>query len=326
MPDNPISNEEIDALMSAVQTGEVGANAEDKGPRVTTYDFERPNKFSKEQLRTLEMIYESCARGMATQLSAALRMHAEAESVDIRETSYGELFRSITGAASIALLGIKPLVGRALLVTDAEMCFAFVDRMLGGPGHVPIALRELTELEKGLMGRIVERVAKCIGDAWSTLVALKPELDMIVGNALFSQVAVPDERIVVATFSVQFGGVSGKMHFGVPVASLDPVLTKLSAQQLFSGGRLSDNQAFVDDIKRSLEKADLDVIVRLGSVEITIRDLMDLQVGDLLCLHRKAGADLDVVVGTEVKFRGQPGQVGRRNGVKLTHILTKEEQ
>lgn len=325
MPENPISSEEIEALMDAVQSGQVGA-AGDEGEeaRVKTYDFARPDKFSKEQIRTLEMIYESCARGLATQLSAALRTHTEVDPGEIMESSYQDLFGSIEGPASIALMSISPLVGRGLLVVDAEICFALIDRMLGGPGTVVGEMRELTEIEKGLIGRIIERVSKCISDAWATLVVLKPELEMIVGSALFSQIAIPDDRMVVATFSVRFGNVAGKLHFGLPVTSLDPVLSKLSAQQWFSGGRQTTNEVFVDSIKHSLDAAALDIIVQLGRAEITIRDLMDLQVGDLLCLDHKAGEELDVLVGTEVKFRGQPGQVGRRRGVKLTRVVREE--
>jgi flagellar motor switch protein FliM len=321
MPDRPISSEEVDALMDAVQTGEMGATGEGDKPRVKIYDFACPEKFSKEQLRTLEMIYESCARGLTTQLSAALRTHTEVDPPEIKETSYQELFDGIEGAASIALMSIAPLVGRGLLVIDAGICFALIDRMLGGPGETAGETRELTEVEKGLMGRIIERVAKCITDAWGTLVVLKPELDVIVGSALFSQIAVPSDRMVVASFNVRFGSVAGVMHFGIPATSLDPVLAKLSAQQWFSGGRQTNNEAFVETIKQSLDNTDLDIAVQLGGAVLTIRDLMDLQVGDLLCLNRKAGADLIVLVEGECKFLGQPGQVGRSRGVKITCVM-----
>jgi flagellar motor switch protein FliM len=326
MPDKPVSSEEIDALMDAVQSGQVGAGeAESEEPRVKSYDFARPDKFSKEQIRTLEMIYTSCARGLATQLSAVLRSHSEVELAEIKETSYQDLFDTIDGPASIALMGISPLVGRGLLVIDTRICFALIDRMLGGTGTVIGEIRELTEIEKGLIGRIIERISKCVSDAWGTLVVLKPELEMIVGSALFSQIAIPDDRMVVATFSGQFGSVGGKLHFCIPVTALDPVLSKLSAQQWFSGGRQTSNEIFQDAIKHSLDGTGLDIIVQLGKAGITIRDLMDLQVGDLLCLDHKAGEELDVLVGTEVKFRGQPGQIGRRRGVKLTKIVTGED-
>jgi flagellar motor switch protein FliM len=327
MPSRPVSSEEIDALMDAVQTGPAGGAVDgSEEARVKTYDFARPDKFSKEQIRTLEMIYQNCARSLTNQVSAVLRTHVDVEATDIAEYAYLDLFTANEGPSSIALMSIDPLVGRGLLEIDSGICFALIDRMLGGPGLLSGEVRELTEIEKVLVGRVIERVSKCIADSWSTLVVLKPELEMIIGSELFSQIAVPEERMLVASFSVKFGNAVGRMRFGIPVTSLDPVLSKLNAQQWFSGGRQVQNQVYVESIKRSLDAADLAITVRLGSADITIRDLMDLRVGDLLRLDRKVGADVDVAVGGENKFKGQPGKVGRNHGVKLTHVLNGEEQ
>ncbi|HEY3266005.1 MAG TPA: flagellar motor switch protein FliM [Armatimonadota bacterium] len=324
MADKTISDEEIDALISAVQTGQVGAPGDVSEPKVKTYDFARPDKFSKEQIRALEMIYASSARSMSTQLSTLMRTATAVESTSIVETTYESFFETTAGSAAIALLTIEPLVGRALLEMDPDITFAFIDRLLGGPGSILAESRELTEIEKGLMGRVVDRLMRCIADAWGTLVTLTPRLDVILGSQLFSQVALPDDRMVLASFSVKTGAVSGSLHFGVPVTALDPILSKLTAQQWFSAGRQTSNQAFKESIEHSLDRTDLEMVLELGRANVSIRDLLELQIGDLVCLDHKAGAELNVMLGNHVKFHGQPGLVGRRLGLQITHVVTEE--
>jgi flagellar motor switch protein FliM len=320
MAGNPISTEEMDALMEAVQSAEAG-RASGREPEVKLYDFIHPNKFSKEQLRALEMIYASCGRGLTTQLSALLRSHVDAELSAISETTYKEFFNAVREQAAIALLGIDPLVGRALLGIDPEISFAMVDRLLGGPGRVFGPVRELTEIERGLMGRVIER---CIGDAWNTVVNMRPELEMIIGSTLFSQVALPDDRIVLATFTLQFGTSTGNLQFGIPITALDPVLSKLNAQQWFAAGRRSKNETTTSAIRQSLDRTVIDLTVELGRTEVSMRDLLDLQVGDLIRLESKASEDLELLVGSQVKFRGQPGCVGRRLGFRITEKIEED--
>lgn len=326
MLDNVVTNEEIDALMEAVQSGQVSPPARSgSGRQIKEYDFTRPDKFSKEQMRALEMIHSNLARNLSTHLSAMLRSQAEVEMESIVETSYMEFFDSIDHPATIALLSLEPLVGRALLEIGSGISFALLDRMLGGPGAVIGEPRELTEIEKGLMGRVVERVAKCVDDSWSTLAPIHAEMEMIIGSMLFGQIALPDDRLVLARYVVHLGKVSGYAHIGIPVTALDPVLSRLTAQQWFSGARHSKSDALTDSIRQSLDAAALQLAAELGHANITVQELLDLQVGDLVCLNRKAGADLDVRIGEQVRFRGQPGQVGRRLGLRITQRLDERE-
>jgi flagellar motor switch protein FliM len=209
---------------------------------------------------------------------------------------------------------------------DPDLVFALIDRLLGGPGLALPEARALTDIEKGLMARGVERVAECIADAWRPVAGLQPVMDTMISGGLFGQSALPDDRIALVRFTVCLGGVSGAMRLGIPVSSLSPVLSRLNTQQRLAGESHAGGEGFSEAIRQSLEPAEVMVSVELGRAAMTVRDLLDLQVGDLVCLKRKTGDDLDVRVGSLTRFQGQPGQVGRRLGLRITRSLDGEEE
>ncbi len=297
-----------------------------KSPRapkqIKQYDFERPEKFSKEQLRTLEMIYTSGARGLTTHLSTLLRTTVEVEFQSLYETSYGDFFNHTVHPAFVALLSISPLVGRAMMELDPELTFAIIDRLNGGAGRPIDARRDLTDIEKELIGQqVISRIARCLADAWGNVAPMKPELETIIGSTLFSQVALPEDRVMLAAFQLRFGGNDGRLCFGVPVTSFDPVLSKLSAQMWFTGGRDTHNEASTANIRSFLDRTDVTLVAELGRTELTVQDLLDLQEGDIICLHSRADQDITVRVDTLRKFQAKPGLLNGRLGVKITRIL-----
>jgi flagellar motor switch protein FliM len=331
MSDPTISPEEIDALMQAVQSGPADplSDARTKGERragkgIKSYDFANPDKFSKEQLRALEMLYANCARATATQLASLLRTPVEVECRSIAEASYRDFFDAMSEHTSVALVRIEPLVGRAMLEFDPGISLAMVDRLLGGPGRKLEVERELTEIEKGLMERVLERVMKSFVEAWSAVVPLKPELEMIVGSSLISQISMSEDRMILADFPIRFGTVSGRLQFGIPTTTLDPVLSKLNAQQWFASTAPARSVSDEEAIRQSLDRMNVELKVELGRAEVSMKDLLELQVGDLICLDRRAGSDMDLRVGTELKFRGQPGRVGRHLGFQVTQVVKEE--
>jgi len=338
MAEHSITTEEIDALMQAVQAGHVGqaekvrkephdraSRAGYAGRTVKPYDFSRPDRFSREQVRALELVAAGCARGMSTQLGTLLRAPVDVDVESVEETSYAEFLAMLAEPASLALLHLDPLPGRGLLHLDPAMAFAMIDRLLGGQGVSLPAPREFTDLEKSLVGRIVERVSQSLAQALSGIVALEPDLEMIIGGTLFSQVASPEDRIVAVCYRVTVSEKPGRCLLGIPTASLDSLLAKLSAQPWLSTDRPANGGAQRDNIRQTLDRTELDLTVDLGSAGVTVRDLLDLQTGDMVWLDSRVGDSLGVRVGPVVRFRGQPGQVGRRLGIRITDIEVGEE-
>lgn len=329
---NDISQEELEALTKSVQEAslyseDVTDNKSEDGssPEVTLYDFARPDKFSKEQIRTLEMIHTNCGRNLSTKLSALLYGSTDAELESISEVNYLDFIETAQSPAVVSLLSLKPLSGRGLLVLEPQMAFALMDRMLGGPGIPPEQIRELTEIEKGLIERVITIVLKCIEESWRTLLPLKPELEMIMGSNILGQIALPEDRLMVARFRITCRDITGNLEFGIPATALDPVLSKLNAQQLFLGVHSDTDTVYAQDIQHSLESSELEVVALLGHATVNVGDLLDLQVGDLISLDQTANSDLDILVDSQSKFRGRPGQIGRRLAISITQLVEEED-
>jgi flagellar motor switch protein FliM len=295
------------------------------GDKIKAYDFAHPDKFSKEQMRALELIYTNSSRHLTTQLSALFRSSLDIDLESISETSYQKFFDSMPNSASLALISIEPLSGRALLEIDPKISFAWIDRLLGGPGRSIEKIRDLTEIEKTLITRVYERISKVIADSWATVTTIKTHLDMIIGSAFFSQVGLPDDRVVLARFAVKYGALTGALNFSIPVTALDPVLSKLNAQQWFAAGHRANSPVLSQAVQHSLRATDVEAVVVLGKTDVATKDLLELQVGDLIRLDGKSSDDLEMKVGRETLFKGQAGRLGNRLGFRITQVVKEED-
>ena len=318
MPDTPISPEEVDTLIRAAPAG-----GDRTGREIRPYDFVQPEKFSKEQIRVLEMIWTNAARGLSVDLTQRLRLSVEVKVHSLTETVSRELRDAVPPPIAVALVRMEPLPGHAFLEYDPESTFCLLDRMLGGPGNSAGGVRELTDIEKILVERVAEGAVTTIAEAWRTVVPLRPRVEVVTDGAFFSRFAM-EGRVLLTTFSLTFGTVTGYIKFGIPAIALDPVLPRLKSQEWSPSTAPANNETVVQSIRQSLDRTHLEASVELGGAEVSMRDLLGLQAGDVICLDRRAGADLDLRVGPEVKFRGQPGQIGRRMGFKITQVVEGE--
>jgi flagellar motor switch protein FliM len=318
-----ISTEELDALMRAARTEPTAGESARPAKAVKAYDFAHPDRLSKEQLRHLEMITANGARGMAAQLSEMLRTPAEVEAGPVGEAPGDAFLEGLSADSSVAMVRLEPQAGKAMLGFDPAFGLALLDRLLGGSGTAAGEARELTEIEKGLMGRVAEGLMGCYAEAWASVLPMKPAFDGIVGAEAMNPVTLAKEALLRTEIEVRFGPVTGRLHLGVPTAALDPALSKLHSSAFAvtaAGGSEQDAGA----IRSTLDRMSVELKVELGHAEVSMRDLLELQAGDLICLDRRAGSDMDLRVGTELKFRGRPGRVGRRLGFQVTHVVTEE--
>src|SRR5690625_1818578 len=168
-----------------------------RAPAVKRYDFRRPDKFSKDQLRTLQIIHESFARGLATYLSGYVRTIVEGEVVSVTQATYDEFVRSLTNPTLLGVFSVSPLEGSAIIEIPPDLTFVIIDRLLGGPGTIPTRIRELTEIEQTVMRRVLEQLLGSLGDAWSNLVDLEPRLERVEMNPQFEQVLPPHDMLIV---------------------------------------------------------------------------------------------------------------------------------
>ncbi|MCR1794369.1 flagellar motor switch protein FliM [Leptospira sp. id769339] len=316
-----LSQDEIDALLNAISSGEV---AEDEyssvgeQKKVKIYDFKRPDKFSKDQIRTLQMMHETFARLATTGLSAQLRalVHVHVAAVD--QLTYEEFIRSIPNPTTLAVINMDPLRGSAILEIDPSISFTIIDRLFGGKGETAKISRELSEIDMSVMEGIIVRILGNMREAWSTVIDLRPRLGNIETNPQFAQVVPPNDMVVLINLETKIGEVEGLTNLCIPYITIEPIINKLSAQYWYSSirkGELDENRAIIQE---RLDQVQIPVIAEVGSVDISILDFMNLTVGDVVKLENTTTrSDMLVKVGERKKFKCLPGRVGNRLAIQI---------
>lgn len=324
-----LSQEEIDTLLSALTSGQLKVEEikeEAKEKKVKPYDFRRPSKFSKDQLRTLEMLHESFSRSLSLYLSSRLRTVVHCSIAGADQLPYGEYIQSVPIPSFIVVYTMESLNGTALLEIGNNIIFSMVDRLLGGPGRGIRKNRELTDIEMSIIEDIVDRVLELLGEAWSSIISTSPVRSGIETNPQFIQQIVPLSSVVaLISFSIQIGdSASGFMNLCIPSEMLEAILPKLSARQWFSR-RGARQEEIIQRLKSKLENIEVPIVVELGTAEITFEELLNLKIGDVIKLDKLLMDPLLVKVGDQPKYLGRPGRVGKNIGVKILGNVTRGE-
>ncbi|MDK2896273.1 MAG: flagellar motor switch protein FliM [Candidatus Atribacteria bacterium] len=323
-----LSQEEIDALLRALSSGEVEAEEvkeEERRERtaVKPYDFRRPEKFSKDQIRTLHMIFSAYSRLVSTNLAGFLRSRVQVELISIDQLTYDEFVRSVPNPAFICIFSLLPLEGRCVLQMGLDAVFPMIDRLLGGPGAVPANLRSLTEIENRIMGEVVARMMSALGEAWENIFRIDPRVEAWESNLEFVQVVSGNDMIILFTFKLDMGDKSGMITICIPYIVIEPITQNLSASLWFAGRSTHDVEEVKAKTQKRLERVKLPLIVELGRTFISLRDLLNLELGDVIVLDRRVKEPLEVLVGKKPKMKGVAGRLGNRLAVKILDL--KEE-
>jgi flagellar motor switch protein FliM len=318
-----LSQDEIDQLLTAISTGEIESEGDvKKGAetrKIKIYDFKRPDKFSKDQIRTLQMMHETFARLTTTSLSAQLRtiVHVHVASVD--QLTYEEFLRSIPNPTTLAVINMDPLKGSSILEIDPSITFTVIDRLFGGPGEASKINRELTDIELSVVEGIIVRILGNLREAWSNVIDLRPRLGNIETNPQFAQIVPPSDMVVLITLETKVGDVEGMTNFCIPYLTIEPIISKLSAQYWYSSIRKGGTTENLAILKRRLDTVFIDLIAELGSLEISVKDVLNLQTGDIIKLERnKVDDEMMLKIGNRQKFLARPGVVGNHMSVQIT--------
>lgn len=324
-----LSQAEIDALLSAISTGDLDAASmqeESVAAQVRPFDFERPSKFNKDQLRTLEMLHETFCRVVQTQLAAQLRTLVEITVTSADQVSYGEFVRSMPFPTLINVISLSPLQGNALLEMNLPLALSVIDRMVGGPGAYRGKMRELTEIEVALTRGLVDVLLQGFREAWMQIAAIDFRDEHVEMNPQFAQVAAPGDMSVLISFEMRIGTVTGMLNLCIPHMVLEPVIGKLSAQSYYSSKHSSPGPELRESIVNQISSASVPVSVSLGGTVLNVAELMALMPGDVIPLDRSPGDDVSVRVGELDTFLAQPGTRGRRLAVQITRQLEEYPQ
>lgn len=329
-----LSQNEIEALLNSLS----GDDAEETQPAVTpsssprmasaastflppvksggrtvayeVYDFRRPDKLNKDQLRTLQQINETFARLVSSGLSAYLRTPVQIDLVALEQVPYEDYLRGINHSV-FTIMSLPPLAGQAVLEMEFGLVFTMIDRMLGGPGK-PINRTNLTDIERPLLRQTIERMFAALKIAWEGVVLLNPTVEGTESSAQFVQIAPPTDVAVTILFEVRMGGARHAMSICIPYAVLKTISGKLCAQKWFSGATRSSTPTMREQIAQRLQATDVGLSVALGQSVLSLGEFVALKPGDTLRLTQSVAEPLVLSVSGVPKFIGRPAMQGRK--------------
>ena len=325
-----LSQDEIDQLLSAISSGEVEPQEVQQATdqkKIKIYDFKRPDKFSKDQMRTISMMHETFSRLTTTALSAQLRSLVQVHVASVDQLTYEEFIRSIPNPTTLAQINMDPLKGSAILEIDPAITYAIIDRLFGGQGEGAKYSRELTEIEQSVMENIIVRILGNMREAWTTVIDLRPRLGQMETNPQFSQIVPPSEMVVLITLETKVGEVEGMMNLCIPYLTIEPIISKLSAQYWYSSSRRSATTENLAVLRDRLSNVEIDMVAEIGSMNLAIRDVLNISPGDVIRLaDTRVGDPMVIKVGNRRKFLCRPGVVGNKIAVKVIKKLEEMDR
>ncbi len=320
-----LSQEEIDKLLQSLSSGEVSLEEiEEKEKKVKPYDFKRPSKFSKEQLRTFEMIHENFARSVSTYLSGRIRSFVNVNLASVDQITYEEFTRSLPNPSFIVVFSARNLMGSAVFEMGLEIFYTILDLMLGGPG-IPISNRSPTDTEVAIMRKEIINILTHLAQAWEDIQEFVPNIENIESNPQFVQVAPPSEMVVLVTLYMSVGKTEGFMNICWPSSMIEPFSEKLSARLWFTAAGPKASKEDEEKLKKNVGLVPATVSAVLGEATLTFAEILTLEVGDVIRLNTHSDDPISVRVNGREKFKGFPGVHRGHYAVKISEVLNEEE-
>ena len=321
-----LSQNEIDSLLQALSSGELDVEEikDNDEKQVKDYDFARPSKFSKEHLRTLEIIFEHYGRLLSTNLPVFLRKQVQVEVMNSEAVTYSEFSNALSNPVLLGIVNFAPLQGNIIIEMASNLGYSIVDRMLGGQGEPMDKVREFSEIELLIIERIMVVCVNLFVEPWENVVELHPHLERIETNSQYAQIISPSEMIAIVTINIKIGTVEGLMNICLPYITLEDVVDKLNTKYWFSNMQSQDETDYSDTIESLIQRVQVPIKAVLGNSTISVSDFASLQRGDIIRLNRNVEDELDVYVGNIRKFTALPGESGDNYAVRVTSIIREE--
>jgi len=328
-----LDHSEIDALLSAAQSGEVdtavGQSEEQKNKanlQVRAYDFKRPERVSKDQMRSLEGIHDTFSRNLGASLSGFLRTIVEVRVATIEQLTYSEFIHSLPNPTNFNLLSCNPLKGQLCLELSPIIIYPIVDRLLGGSSaELYIPQRPLTLIELRLVRRITDRAVDSLTEVWSELIEVSFHITEVESNPHLVQIVAPNEVVVVLGFEIRMGNHAGTMSLCIPYKVIEPVMDKLATQGWLAYQRQSVAEDKSAEMGRNIGVTWVDLTVYLAETNVTVNELLTLQAGDIIQTTKPRDADLVLRVRDQNTFAGLLGRHKDHRAIKITRRAEVEE-
>ena len=324
-----LSQDEIDALLEVVEDEDINPEELEKGSdileqrQITLYDFKRPNRVSKEQLRSIRAIHDKMARNLASNISSLMRSIVEIQLHSVDQMTYGEFLMSLPSPTSFNVFSLKPLDGKGVIEINPSIVFPMLDRLLGGPGVPFDTNREFTDIELNLLDQILRVITQNMKEIWAPIMDLYPVIEAKESSPNVVQIVAQNEIVIMVVMEIVIGQTSGMMNICYPVISIESLLPRLASRDLMlseTSGRKSRNK----ELRALIRGARIKLEAVLGYAKLNMKEILDLEVGDIIKLDRAADDSVMVKVDGREKFIAEFGVKRYRRCIKITEKLKTE--
>jgi flagellar motor switch protein FliM len=334
-----LSQTEVESLLSAMAAGgEEAAAAATGGPatgaeeqpafkpqkpreKITPYDFKRPERVGKEQMRALQTLHEGFGRNFGAALSALLRSIVEVKLTSVDQLTYSEFVFSLENPTCFNLLEAEPLEGNLILDINPSILYPIIDRLLGGGREGgSLARRPLTEIELRLVSRITNLFLEELRHAWENVLDLKLSVERVESNPQLVQIVPPNEVVVLISFELTIGDIRGMMNLCIPYNAIERIGGKLSANSWVAYGRKQSTPETIEQIRRKICTSLVELRVQLADTRITTGDLVGLRVGDIITTQQDMNTPLPMFVEGINKFNVRPGAYRGHKAVVIDQV------
>lgn len=302
---------------------DAGSERRRKKQTVKTFDFRRPNKFSRDHFRAFQVVHETFSRQLTTALSTQLRAVSQVTLLELEQISYGEYVSTLPNPSFIAIFQLEPLAGYSLMNIPINVAMNAVEYMLGGTGaETPEEGHQLTEIETGLMRDLSTRMLRELIYAHESLFPVEPRLTQVENNPQFAQIAAATDMMLTIRYEIKIGNVEGEISMCIPANSLLPVLEQFTGSH-FSEKADVDVAGIRGALSDRLSEANVRIGVRFNEISLTSSEIIDLQVGDILPLNHRTDEPLIFEVEDRPYLFATPGRRGKRIACQI--VDTREQ-
>jgi len=326
-----LSQSEVESLLSALDTNQqptvakksVRRSDDPRSQQITIYDFKRPERVSKEQMRAFQALHDGFSREFGAALSSMLRTIVEVKLISVDQLTYSEFVFSLENPTCFNLLESTGLGGHLILDLNPSIIFPIVDRLLGG-GREPkqsIPGRPLTEIELRIVSRITGLAIDGLENSWSNICNLELSVSQVESNPQLVQIVPPNEVIVLVSFELTMNEMRGIMNLCIPFNTIEPLVGKLSSDTWSAyTKRVADPRQKLN-LETSISKATVEMTVQLANTQLTAKEIMNLQVGDVLLTKKSKDQGLEVYVEGRPMFLGMSGQLSGSKAIQITNKI-----
>jgi len=307
-----LSQQEIDAVFQNTQAPQ----AQKPGKRAAAFDFRRPDRIAKSQLRAIHQLHDNFVRSLVSSLSAYLRSYLVINLVSVEQLSYSEFLECLPSPTCIASLGLKPYDGNAVLELNSSLIFPILEILLGGDGKLQFsAQREVTEIEQVLLDGLFRLILRDLHEAWTFVTDINFTLETIETEPQFLQILAPTEAVVAVAIEIRIGDSVGMMNIAMPSIIIKMMRQKFDQQ--WSLRKSASTEVEQARILGLIQTSTLTSEVILSGPQMLLRDLVNLEEGDVLSFEFPAGRPLDLRLNGERKYRGEMVNAGRRAAFRV---------